>query len=793
MFRRHRVIAVLAASLGVVLGLSSCNTMRYVPQDKYLLRRNVVEIEGHHKASRRERVTPKDLMQYVQQRPNNRLLGVGIYLGMYNITDTAKHSGWQRFWRNKVGEAPVIYDPGQTERSKQMMQVYLTSRGYLNATVSDSVEYHRRKRKVTVRYTAREDKPFTVSEIRYRIDDKFLEPILLEDTAASLLKRGMVYDRDVFDAERERISTRLQDMGFWSFNKGYITYVVDTAHLDHAMTLTMRVRRRVAYVTPEGEQVMENHPVYRISRITVNTDYDPTKSPEELERLPWDTTQFNGIDILYLDKLRLRENVLAGAVRLSPNELYDRSSVQRTYNNIRNLQYSSNILFNELPYDTLHPVEVTRASASGATVSTRERNLSCLIQCTPNVRQNFNVDAEISTTADYYSMALTLGYQNKNMFRGAENFTVNFRGAYELMKNKGNRNSYEFGVSVGLDIPRFLLPIRADKLAKFSQQKTNISVTYDIQRRPDYNRTIAGGTFGYSWALRNGARFQINPADINVVDVPWIDPEFKNSIENPYLKNSYESQLIAGLSAGYYYQTNPNPKANNLSIRLVGDVNGNLLRGLTQWMGKSSTINAGQTDEETFYKIFGIRFAQYARLSFDISQRTNLSSTTQLAWRFFIGGGVAYGNSKTLPFERLYFAGGANSMRGWQVRTLGPGETLYHKETYPNQLGDFRLEANLEYRFTVVGNFGMAVFLDAGNVWMNAKGSAPDARFKFNTFYKQIALDTGLGFRYDLGFVLLRLDWGLKLHNPNVPEPQRWNSGFKWKETALHFAIGLPF
>ena len=132
-------------------------------------------------------------------------------------------------------------------------------------------------------------------------------------------------------------------------------------------------------------------------------------------------------------------------------------------------------------------------------------------------------------------------------------------------------------------------------------------------------------------------------------------------------------------------------------------------------------------------------------------------------------------------------------MRGWQVRTLGPGETLYKRETYPNQLGDFRLELNLEYRFAVFGNFGMAVFADAGNVWMNAKGSPASARFRFDSFYKEIALDAGLGFRYDLGFVLLRLDWGMKLHNPNVPRPERWHSGFKLKETALQFAIGLPF
>ena len=795
MRRNHPCGSIAAVWTIVVLlaGLSSCNTMRYVPRDRYLLRRNVVEIEGRRTASRRERVLPKDLKAYVQQRPNSRLLGIGIYLGMYNLTDTAKHNGWQRFWREKVGEAPVIYDPQQAERSRQMMQLYLTSRGYFDAEVEDSAVYSRRGRKATVHYVAREGKPYTVADVRYRIDDSYLAPLILEDTAASLLRRGMIYDRTLFDAERERISTRLQDLGFWGFNKGYISYVADTTGLDHAMVLTLRVRRRVAYVTPEGEQVLENHPLYRIRRITVNTDYDPTQSVETIERLPWDTLRYRGIDLLYLNRLRIKEHLLAGAIRFEPGELYDRSSVRRTYDNIRNFQYSSNILFNERPEDTLLSTVATRTTASGATVSTRERNLSCLIQCTPNVRQNFNIDAELSTTADYYSMALTLGYQNKNLFRGAENFTIDFRGAYELMKNKGNRNSYEFGVNVGLDIPRFLLPVRDEKLAKFAQQKTHVSVSYDIQRRPDYNRTIAGGTFGYSWAWRNGARFQIDPVEINVVDVPWIDPDFKNSIENPYLKNSYESQLIAGLSAGYYYQTDPNPKANNLSIRLTGDVNGNLLRGLTSWLGKPSTINAGQADEESFYRIFGIRYAQYARLSFDISQRANLSATTQLAWRFFLGGGVAYGNSKTLPFERLYFAGGANSMRGWQVRTLGPGETPYRRETYPNQLGDFRIEANLEYRFSVAGNFGMAVFLDAGNVWMNAKGAAPEARFRFDRFYRQIALDTGLGFRYDFGFVLLRLDWGLKLHDPNVPVAERWIHTFRWRDTALHFAIGLPF
>lgn len=786
---------LLRMTLILCIGWSAlaCSSTRYVPADGYLLRKNKIQIDNEGRKKRRDRILPGELMPYVQQRPNGRLLGVGFYLGVYNATDTSKTKGWHRFWREKIGEAPVIWDSSLTDRSVEQMTLYLADRGYLNAVVEDSVIFHPHKRKVQVLYTVQENRPYTVSRITYQIDDDFLEPILLEDTTSSLLRAGMIYDRNVFDAERERITERLQNMGFWGFNKGYIHYVADTAFHNHTLELTMHVRRRVASQTEQGIPILENHPIYRINRITVNSDYDPTKSPQEMAAMNWDTITYNGVDILYRDKLYLRRSVLVGALRLSPNELYDRSGVQRTYGNIRNLQYSANILFEEQPYDTLSPIVVTRALDDGDDVSTTERYLNCFIQCTPSVRMGFNTDAELSITADYYSAALTLGYNNKNLFRGAENFTINFRGAYELMKTSGKSNSHELGVSMGLDIPRFLIPVRADRLARFQQQKTNLAFSISRQRRPDYDRTIFSGTFGYSWSLRNGARFQINPADINIVSVPWVNPDFLNTIDNPYLKNSYQSQLIAGLSAGYYYQKNPNRKANSFAVRITSDVNGNLFGGLAHLFGHPVTINPGTDNEERYHRILGIRYAQYARLSIDLSQRVVTTATTQFAWRLFLGGGKAYANSNTLPFERLYFAGGSNSMRGWQVRTLGPGSTPYQKESFPNQLGDLRLEANMEYRFDVVGDFGMAIFLDAGNIWMNSKGSAPDARFKFGRFYKQIALNTGLGLRYDFGFVFLRLDWGIKLHNPNVPSSESWNKRFKLNDTALHFAIGLPF
>lgn len=790
-----RIIMYLAAIFGITAGFSACNTMRYVPKDSYLLRKNEVEIERAEKEKgikKSQRVSEKDLAPYIQQRPNNRLLGMGIYLGFYNMTDTSKHKGWHRFWREKVGEAPVIYDSTLNDKSIHMMTIYMQSRGYLNASITDTVSY--KGQKARVQYRIKENRPYTISEVRYRIGDSFLEPIILEDTLQSLLKPGVIFDRDLMDAERTRISDRLQNMGFWGFNKGYISYVADSTVGDNQVRVTMRVRQRVAAVLPDGEQVLENHPIYRISNIHVNAAFDPTRSPEDLSTMRWDTITHRGVDISYTNRLQLKRNVLVDAIRLSPNEIYDWSSVQKTYGEIRNLQYNANILFSELPYDTLSPIEVTRASSDGEqTVSTTERNLHCLIQCTPNVKQSFNVDMELSTTSEYYSSALSFGYQNKNIGRGAEVFRANIRGAYELMKKSGKRNSFEVGATVGLDVPRFWLPFRTDWLSKFRSQKTNMQLSYNIQRRPYYNRTIASGVYGYSWSFKSGARFQINPFDLNVISVPWVDEGFLAEIDNPYLRNSYESQLIAGVSASYYYTTNPNPKASSFTVRAMGDVNGNILRGFTSWFGRQVSINPGTPEQEDYYRILGIRYAQYARMSLDLSSRVNPTETTQFAYRFYIGGGYAYGNSKILPFERLFFAGGSNSMRGWQVRTLGPGETPYIEGTYPNQLGDFRLEWNAEYRFKVAGNFGMALFADAGNVWMNSKGANPDARFKLNRFYKQIALAGGLGFRYDIGFVLLRLDWGMKIHNPNVEKGDRWNSGFKFKETALHFAIGLPF
>lgn len=787
----------------------SCSTMRYVPKGDYLLSRNQVRVQkavdttsnraekkAAKKAQSKQIKSPTtesgNLSNYIIQRPNAKVFGMNLRLGIYSACDTSKHTKWHRFFMNKVGQPPVILDTLMVAKSAAQMGIYMASKGYLRATVSTSIKTSR-KGKATVTYTVRAAEPYTIASIDYSMADKFLAEILLPDTINSLLRVGNIFDRSVLEAERTRITSMLTEMGFWGFGNNYISYTADSSLLENKVALTLNLRQRVLSTTDKGAQTLGNHPIYRIENITVNSDYDPTFSAQENNSARYDTLNYNGVDLLYKSKIYIRPKILSDAIRLTPNQLYDARTVKRTYNNIRSLNYNPNILFSTTTEDTLsQPILVTLAARQGKSVSTQEKGLACLIQCSPIMRQSLSPEIEITTTSDYYSLALKIGYQNRNIFGGAELFNVSFRGAYEFMKNSHKKNSYEFGISTSVDVPRFWLPISKDNMAKFTSATTRIALSYNIQNRPNYNRSLISATYGYGWTMNNGARFTINPADINVIDVPWVNQEFLNSIQNEYLRNTYRSQLIGGLSASYYYNTSSNPKVNGISLRVNADINGNFYR-LVAPIFHSQVVDGN----EKYYNLFGLRFQQYARAIAEVSQRIRLNDISQLAWRIVAGGAHAYGNSTSVPFERQFFVGGNNSMRGWQPRTLGPGGYQIPRDTvmtYPNQLGNIRLEANLEYRVNVVGGLNLALFADAGNVWLSSKGQ-PDngSRFKFSTFYKQIALDAGIGLRYDFSFAVIRLDWGWKMHNPNLPQGQRWFSQLKIKDTALHFAIGLPF
>lgn len=765
-----------------------CSSTRYIPKDKYLLRQNAVLIKNDKDINKSEVITEDNVSQFIKQRPNKRVLGVGLSLGFYNMTDTAKHNWWHRLWSEKVGSPPVIFDSTLMRESSREMQIYLASRGYLNAKVSDSVAL--KKEKAYVYYTVNQKQPYVISYIDYNIEDPVLAELILQDTTRSLIRKGKVYDRQLLQNERIRITNLLRNQGFYYFGNNSISYVADSSWNDNTVSIQMNVKRRLAEYGAQGKPIYTNHPIYRISRIIINTNFDPANSIEQNKEIIYDTLTYKGIEIVYNGKLQMRPEVLVSAMRFSPNSLYDQSTVQRTNTNIRDLGYTTSVLFSPIAPDTDNPVIVTIPTTDGTIASTTEQQLECLIQCTPIKKQSITEEFELSMTAAYWSAALTLGYQNRNLFGGAENLMVSLRGAYELRKAKGKKNSYELGATASLALPTLLVPWRSNLSSQTRQTNTKVQLSYNMQERPDYHRTVMGVAYGYGWTTKKGSRIIINPIDINAISVPWVDDEFMDAIENPYLRNSYQSQMVAGLSASYYYNSSPKYQNSGYTFRINGDVNGNFISLFNNWVCKPQS-----QEGEDYYTLLGLRYAQYARASFDYSQRYTITDNVQIAWRFFIGAGIPYGNSATLPFERLFFAGGSNSMRGWQIRTLGPGgSSEISDDQYPNQLGDMRLEANFEYRQRIWGGLNLAIFVDAGNVWMNSKGRQSDSElFQFNSFYKQIAMNTGAGLRWDFDFFLLRLDWGLKLRSPSLPQGQQWFKQMGFSDTVFHFAIGLPF
>lgn len=784
----------------------ACSVTSKIPEGEYLLTK--VKIEEDKSAPHHERITvdENDLESYVRQSPNKRILGLNFYVWIYNAANPDKNNWWNNFKR-KIGEAPVLLDMEQTLKSVRNLRTYLDTRGYFSSDVTYRIDTLPRRR-AAVTYTIRQGTPMRIDSIAYDFRDNALRPIILADTAKTLLRTGDVLDIARLDAERERIAAELNNRGYYNFTVNNIYYSVDTLAGNNTASVKIVVQPTLTGYNERGVAQWENNAVFRISQINVYPTYDPmTRSRDNTaDREHIDTTYYYGLDIIKdpYRSPRLRNAVLRRTIPIYPNYIYDASLVTKTYNNLMSLGFfrSAKITFEELRDTTVGTAYVSyldnnAREASGANmVDTREGYLQCNIYATPALKQSAKLELEASMTSSFYGLSATVGYSNRNIFRGAESFDAAVRVGYEYMKapDAKKRSAQEVGVTAGLSFPRFLLPFHTVPNENIIQPRTRLELSFDYQNRPYYRRNLSSIRWSYSWQKGQYSSFALRPVDINWIDVHNVDKKFLDEIHNKYLKNTYVPQLSAGLSFSYVYNNQRNNIGRNATmLRLNVETVGNLIDGLEHLFSKP--VNG-----KDYYNILGIRYAQYVRGDINLSHNIVLGKNLSLAGRLFAGVGVAYGNSSdmTIPFDRMFYCGGANSMRGWTPRTLGPGnapESEIKKSVYPTQVGDVKLEANIELRFPIWGIFQGATFLDLGNVWFlreNADTKA-DQVFKFNRFYKQLGFNTGIGLRLDVKFVVLRLDLGLQLHNPNRPEGERWIRDLKWSNMALNFGVGYPF
>ena len=769
----------------MVLGvsLSACNVTRHIPSDAYFLQK--AKIEEDKNAPRNERVKSDDVTRYLRQKPNKRFLGTDFYAWIYLMANPDKDNWWNNLKR-KMGEQPVLFNEKDTERSVTNLKLYLESRGYYASDVTYKVDTTSRHKRAKVYYYLNQGEPYRIDTISYDFKDRFLEPVVLPDTVNTLLHKGEIFDISVLDAERNRIATYLKDRGYFDFSVNNIEYLADTLSGDKKVGVKVIIKQTLTGYNARGVAMYADNKVYTLRNINIIPRYNAAVAKNQADYFKgFDSLEYKGLNVLFSGKQpKVKPQVLRGAISLYPNDTYNYSQVNSTYSNLMSMGYfkSARIDFKE----------VVNAPEKGIPSKPRTGLLDCNIQCTPALQQSIKAELEAATTSSFYGLTALIGYQNRNIFRGAEMLEVTGTAGYEYMKapNSKKRHAMEFGIATSLSFPRFLLANYAlsDKILV---PKTKFEISYNYQDRPYYQRSLSSISWMYSWKNRTNSSFVLRPIAINWVNVSYIDQDYFNSLQNQYLKYSFQSQLIVAISGSYVFNKQyPSAPNNQTTVRANCELSGNLLNGLVHLLSKPNP-------ERNYYELFGIRYSQYARADVSASHKIMFGKVTALAGRLYAGVAYAYGNSDAVPFDRLFYAGGSNSMRGWAPRTLGPGSSPAPTNVvYPTQLGDMKLEANLEFRFPIWDMFHGATFFDLGNIWYIGRKevSYPESSvFRLNNFYKQLAFNTGIGIRLDIDFAILRLDWGIQLFNPNNPEGERWIHNFKWRNTSLNFGVGYPF
>lgn len=785
MLKTFRIIPALLSLIAATTFIGGCSTTKHVPDGEYLLDKVKIEIDGQTDA------TDKELYYFLRQTPNHKVLGFAkLQLSTYSLSgkDSTK---WYNRWLRNIGQPPVIYDRELTESSARQLKQALINRGYLETEViADTIVT--KPKKVTVRYKIIPGEPYYISSVSYDIADSAINRIVMSDTAGTALRHGAAFDRNMLDRERSELTERLRNAGYYAFNKDDITFTADTTAGSKAVMLTMNIRptKKVAseYIPAIADSIQTvamKHTVYRIDKIYFMTDLDIRPDAK------LDTVNYQSISVIYGNDHYIKPGILEEKCYLHPGAIYRSRDVDRTYEALGQLGILKFI-----------NIEMVPVAEKGDEIL-----LDAVIRVSRNRKQGITVELEGTNSEGDLGFGAGVTYQHRNLAKNSELLTAKLRGAYESLSGNLdgliNDRYTEIAGEVGITFPKFKFPFLTKSFKQRQRASTEFALSFVHQERPEYTRIIAGAAWRYKWSHRKHdftRRHTYELIDINYVRLPRSTINFIDEIapSNPLLRYSYEDHFI--MRMGYTFNmTNrriPTATVNAFAIqpsvstlRASGEIAGNLLYAI-------SSID-GAHRHDGAYKIFGIQFAQYIKGEVDYTFTRNFNSRNALACHAGFGIAYPYGNSSMVPFEKRFYAGGANSVRGWGVRSLGPGAYDSHNSVtdFINQCGDISLELSLEYRAKLFWVLESALFVDAGNIWtIRSYVNQPNGEFKFDKFYKQIAAAYGVGLRMDFTYFLLRFDLGLKAVNPAMNQ-ERWPIIHpEWKRDAnFHFSVGYPF
>ncbi|WP_304747276.1 BamA/TamA family outer membrane protein [Duncaniella muris] len=752
-----------------------------MPRGKYMLDDVSIEISGD------KSVSSHDLINYLKQSPNHEVLGFWkLQLGTYNLSgkDSTK---WYNRWVRRMGQAPVIYSQSLTDASVRQLRLALVNRGYLEAEVTADTMMMPAEKKIKVAYKINTGEPRRIAIIRHEIPDSAVRKLILADSAQFSIHPGDRFDRDNLDSERALITQRLREHGYYSFNKEYITFYADTSEFNKDVDLTLTVRApRNSANKPQPADSTTNHNIYYINKVyfvTSNSGYNSSSD------IAGDTVVYKDITVIYGKDHYLKPGILQQKCFITPGSLYRASDVDRTYEALARLGILKSINIELVP----------TGSENG------RHELDAYILLARSKKQSVTFDVEGTNSEGDFGFGLGATYQHRNLAKGSQLLTGRLRMNYESLSGKFNgliNDRYtEYAGEIGITFPKFEFPFASQSVKHKLNVDTEFALSFNYQERPEYTRIIAGAAWKYKWVNRNNTRrHNFDLIDINYVYLPESTLDFLDQIapDNPLLRYSYEDHFIMSMAYRYYYTNKRIPSSllrkytlqpRVYTLRASVETAGNLLYTI------SSLSNARKDNGS--YNVFGINYSQYVKGEVDYAITRNFNQRHSLAFHAGAGIGVPYGNSTVLPFEKRFYAGGANGVRGWGVRTLGPGsyDSRNSVTDFINQCGDIRLDLSLEYRSKLFWVIEGGVFVDAGNIWtIRNYENQPGGMFHLDTFWKQIAAAYGLGLRFDFTYFLLRLDLGMKAHNPATGQ-ERWPIVHpNWhRDATFHFAVGYPF
>ena len=790
--------------VGALLTTVGCSPTRKLSEDEFLLVKNQVKNPN-------KEIDTDDLKSLIRQKPNRKILGFfRFHLQVYNLVDKekvriraqeldaknekrnarriAKGKGPKerrrsfREWLMEIGEEPAVLDTSITEQSRKQLEIYLNSKGYFHGHVSDTTIYGKRK-KTKVVYQLDPGIPYLIRGLTYDIDDPKIHRWIIPNNEKSLLiKPGMTYDTDVLQKERERITRSMRSNGFYAFTDDMIRIEADSAFGDR--TVDLRLYLRSDTTGAAGEAVQKAFEEYRIGTVYIYSQFDPTVDQGATQ----DTMIYNGYHLIFDKKFKHRPEVLMSKIFLKTGEIYRVRKAELTYQQLSGLRAFRyvNIAFKE------------RVDPDGYHL------LDTYIQLSPGLKQSYGVELQGTNTAGNLGIFGSFVYRNKNLTRGAEilEFKVNAGLESQIVTEgvEGNViakglpfNTLEIGPQINLRIPKFLVPFGSKRLSNYADPNTIFSISYNYQQRPDYTRSIFTGAYGYSWRQNQFKFHELNPFEVNFVNIYNEDPVFTariDALSDPLLRNSYRPHATTTTNYSFTFSNQRVGKNVDFSyLKVELESAGNVLRGIM------SAAKAPQDDQGN-YSVFNVPFAQYLKYEIDFRRYFIFNKRSEFVFRIQHGMGYPLENLGVLPFESSFFGGGANSIRGWNARTIGPG-SLSENDTanLSDQFGDIKIEVNLEYRFDIYRWFEGAIFADAGNIWLvNEDASRPGGQFKFNSFIREFGVSFGAGLRLDFSFFVIRLDYGIPAYDPAQSQGQRWIIGTpRRKQGVFNLGIGYPF